>query len=62
MSHDVKELLARNSRDILNLSNCNWNQFQNHLVHKRIFKHLAQLETQKIQYFSSLNQQSELHQ
>ena len=45
---NVKELLARNSRDILNLSNCNGNWFQNHLVHKWTFNHLSRLETHNI--------------
>ena len=45
---NVKELLARNRRDILNLSNCNGNWFHNHLLHKWTMNHLAPLETHKI--------------
>ena len=50
---NVKELLAQNKRDILNLSNCNENWFRKHLVHKRTFNHLPPLETHEIHLLSS---------
>ena len=40
---DVKELLARNRRDILSLSDCNRTRTHNHLVRKRTLNHLAKL-------------------
>ena len=40
---NVKELLARNRRKIWSLSNCNWTQTHNHLVHKRTLNHWAKL-------------------
>ena len=40
---NVKELLARNRRDIWNLSDCNRTWTCNHLVRKRTFNHLAKL-------------------
>ena len=40
---NVKELLARNSCDIWNLSDCNWTRTHNHLVRKRTLNHLAKL-------------------
>ena len=38
---NVKELLARNRREIWSLSDCNWTRTHNHLVHKRTLNHLA---------------------
>ena len=38
---NVKELLARSSRKIWSLSDCNWTRTQNHLVCKRTLNHLA---------------------
>ena len=38
---NVKELLARNRREIWSLSDCNWTRTHNHLVHKRKLNHLA---------------------
>ena len=40
---NVKELLARSSREIWRLSDCNWTRTQNHLVLKRTLNHLAKL-------------------
>ena len=40
---NVKELLARNRREIRSLSDCNWTRIHNHLVCKRTLKHLAKL-------------------
>ena len=40
---NVKELVARNRREIWSLSDCNWTQTHDHLVHKRTFNHLAKL-------------------
>ena len=40
---NVKELLARNRRDIWSLSDCNWTQTHDHLVHKWTLNHLAKL-------------------
>ena len=40
---NVKELLARNRRDIWRLSDCNWTRTHNHLVRKRTLNHLAKL-------------------
>ena len=39
----VKELLARNRRDIWRLSDCNGTRTHNHLVRKRTLNHLAKL-------------------
>ena len=38
---NFKELLARNRRDILSLSECNGIRTHNHLVHKRTLNHLT---------------------
>ena len=40
---NVKELLARNTRDIWGLSDCNGTRTHNHLVRKRTFNHLGKL-------------------
>ena len=40
---NVKELLARNRRDIWNLSDCNGTRTHNHLVRKPTLNHLAKL-------------------
>ena len=40
---NFKELLARSSREIWSLSDCNWTRTQNHLVLKRTLNHLAEL-------------------
>ena len=40
---NVKELLARNRRDIWSLSDCNGTRTNDHLVRKRILNHLANL-------------------
>ena len=40
---NVKELLARNRRDIWSLSDWNGTRTHNHLVHKRTLNHLAKL-------------------
>ena len=40
---NVKELLARRRREIWSLSDCNWTQNHNHLVHKQTLNHLAKL-------------------
>ena len=40
---NVKELLARNRRDIWSLSDCNGTRTHNHLVRKRTLNHLAKL-------------------
>ena len=40
---DVKELLARNRRDIWSLSDCNGTRTHNHLVRKRTLNHLAKM-------------------
>ena len=40
---NVKELLARNRREIWNLSDCNWTRTQNNFVGKRTLNHLAKL-------------------
>ena len=40
---NVKELLARNRRDIWSLSDSNRIRTHNHLVHTRTFNHLAKL-------------------
>ena len=40
---NVKELLARNSREIWSLSDCNWTWIHHHLVSKRKLNHLAKL-------------------
>ena len=40
---NVKELLARNRREIWSLSDRNWTWTQNHLVRKRTLNHLAKL-------------------
>ena len=42
-SLNVKELLAQNKRDIGSLSDTNEIRTHNHLVHKRIPNHLAEL-------------------
>ena len=47
-SLNVKELLARNRREIWSLSDCNWTRTHNHLVHKRTLNHLAKL----VEFFS----------
>ena len=38
-----KELLARSRHEIWSLSDCNWTQTHNRLVHKRTINHLAKL-------------------
>ena len=40
---NVKELLARNRRDIWNLSDCKGTRTHNHIVRKRTLNHLAEL-------------------
>ena len=40
---NVKELLARNMREIWSLSGCNGTRTRNHLVRKRTLNHLAKL-------------------
>ena len=40
---NVKELLAPRRHEISSLSDCNWTQTQNHLVHKWTLNHLAEL-------------------
>ena len=40
---NVKELLARNRREIWSLSDCNETRTHNHLVRKRTLNHLAKL-------------------
>ena len=40
---NVKELLVWSRREIWSLSDCNWTQTQNHLVHKRTLNRLAKL-------------------
>ena len=40
---NVKELVARNRRDICSLSDCNGTRTHNHLVRKRTLNHLASL-------------------
>ena len=40
---DVKELLARNRREIWSLSDCNWIRTHNRLVRKGTLNHLAKL-------------------
>ena len=40
---NVKELRARNKRDIWSLSDCNGTRTHNYLIHKRTFNHLAKL-------------------
>ena len=40
---NIKELLARNRRDVWSLSDYNGTRTQNHLVRKRTFNHLAKL-------------------
>ena len=40
---NVKEPLAQNRRDILNLSDCYWTQTQNHLFFKQTLNFLAKL-------------------
>ena len=40
---NVKEVLARNRRNIRSLSDCNWTRIHNHLVRKRTLNHLAKL-------------------
>ena len=40
---NVKELLAWSRHKIWSLSDCNWTQTHNHLVHKWTLKHLAKL-------------------
>ena len=40
---NVKELFARNRRDIWSLSDCNWARTHNHLVLKETLNHLAKL-------------------
>ena len=40
---NVKELLARNRREIWCLSDCNWTRTHNHLVRKRTLNHLTKL-------------------
>ena len=40
---NVKDLLARNSRNIWNLSDCNGTRTHDHLVRKRTLNHLAKL-------------------
>ena len=40
---NVKELFARNRRDICSLSDCNGTRIHNHLVRKRTLNHLANL-------------------
>ena len=40
---NVKELLARNRRDIRSLSDSNWIQTHNQLVRKRTLNHSAKL-------------------
>ena len=40
---NVKKLLALNRHKIWSLSDCNWIQTQNHLVHKQTLNHLAKL-------------------
>ena len=37
---NVKELLAQSRREIWSLSDCNWTQTNNHLVHERALNHL----------------------
>ena len=36
---NVKQLLARNRREIRSLSDCNWTRTHNHLIHKRTLSH-----------------------
>ena len=43
---NVKELLARSRSKIWSLSDCNWTQTHNQLVHKRTLNHLAKLAIQ----------------
>ena len=40
---NVKELLARNRREFLILSDCNGTRTHNHLIRKRTLNHLAKL-------------------
>ena len=40
---NVKELLARNRREIGSLSDCSGTQTHNHLIRKRTLNHLAKL-------------------
>ena len=40
---NVKKLLAQSRCKIWSLSDCNWTQTQNHLVHKQTLNHLAKL-------------------
>ena len=40
---NVKEFLTWSRREIWRLSDCNWTQTKNHLVHKRTLNHLAEV-------------------
>ena len=40
---NVKELIARSSREIRNLNDCDWTRTRDHLFHKRTLNHLAKL-------------------
>ena len=40
---NVKELVARSTREIWDLNDCNWTRTQNHLVCKQTLNHLAKL-------------------
>ena len=50
---NVKEFLARSTRKIWSLSDCNWNRTHNHLVHKRTLNYLAKLPKQIVSLFMS---------
>ena len=45
---NVKELLAQSRQEIWTLSNCNWTQNHNHLVHKQTLNHLAKYPTKMV--------------
>ena len=49
---NIKELLARNRRDISNLSDCNGTQTHNHVVRKRTLNHLAKLVPVTVRFLS----------